>query len=90
MAMADDCRVPLFRHEREHHILVGAPDSLLGVGRDSHVQLGGGSAALSWLYRALCNDCMRTCENANLGDCAYPLEVWMWEHFLVRTRVCLR
>jgi hypothetical protein len=50
----------------------------------------GGSAALSWLYRALCNDCMRTCENANLGDCAYPLEVWMWEHFLVRTRVCLR
>jgi hypothetical protein len=35
MAMADDCRVPLFRHEREHHILVGAPDSLLGVGRDS-------------------------------------------------------
>jgi hypothetical protein len=42
MAMTDDCRVPLFRHEREHHILVGAPDSLLGVGRDSHVQLGGG------------------------------------------------
>jgi hypothetical protein len=38
--MAYGCRVPLFRQEQEHHILVGAPHSLLGVGRDSHVQLG--------------------------------------------------
>jgi hypothetical protein len=34
------CRVPLFRREREHHILDGALDSSPGVGRDSHVQLG--------------------------------------------------
>jgi hypothetical protein len=40
MAMAYGCRVPLFGREREHHILVGASDSLLVMGGDSHVQLG--------------------------------------------------
>jgi hypothetical protein len=40
MAMAYGCRVPLFGREQEHHILVGVLDSLLGVGRDSHIQLG--------------------------------------------------
>jgi hypothetical protein len=39
MAIAYGCQVPLFGREREHHILVGAPDSSLGVGRHSHVQL---------------------------------------------------
>jgi hypothetical protein len=40
MAMAYGCWVSFFGREREHHILVGAPDSSLGVGRHSHVQLG--------------------------------------------------
>jgi hypothetical protein len=38
--MAYGCRVPLFRREQEHHILVGAPNFLLGLRRDSHIQLG--------------------------------------------------
>jgi hypothetical protein len=42
-----------------------------------------GSAALAWLYHALCNDCSRTGENANLGGCAYLLQIWMCEHFSV-------
>jgi hypothetical protein len=51
-----------------------------------------GSAALSWLYRALCDGCTRTGENANLGGCAYLLQVWMWDHFpsVDHTGVCLR
>jgi hypothetical protein len=39
--MAYGCRIPLFIWQREHHILVGSFDSLLGVGGHSHVQLGG-------------------------------------------------
>jgi hypothetical protein len=42
-----------------------------------------GSAALSWLYRALCDGCSRTGENTNLGGCTYLLQVWMWDHFPV-------
>jgi hypothetical protein len=38
--MAYGCRIPLFRWEQEHHILVGAPDPPFGVGRHSHIQLG--------------------------------------------------
>jgi hypothetical protein len=40
MAIAYGCRVPLFGREREHHILVGAPNSSFRVGCDSDVQLG--------------------------------------------------
>jgi hypothetical protein len=40
MAMAYGCRFPLHGQEWEHHILVGPPASLLGVGRHRHVQLG--------------------------------------------------
>jgi hypothetical protein len=58
--------------------LDGAPDSLSGVGRDSHVQLG--ATALSWLYHTLCDDNKRTGDNANLSGCAYLLQVWIWEH----------
>jgi hypothetical protein len=36
-----------------------------------------GSAALAWLYRALCDGCFRTDENDNLRGCAYLLQVWM-------------
>jgi hypothetical protein len=38
--MAYGCQIPLFRWQREHHILVGPPDPLFGVGGHSHVQLG--------------------------------------------------
>jgi hypothetical protein len=34
------CRIPHFRWQREHYILVGAFDPLFGVGDHSHVQLG--------------------------------------------------
>jgi hypothetical protein len=71
--MAYGCWIPLFRWEWKHHILDGAPDSSLGVGHDSHVQLG--SAALSWLCRALCDGYRRTGENVNLGGCAYLIHV---------------
>jgi hypothetical protein len=42
-----------------------------------------GSAALAWLYYALCDGCSRTGPNANLEGCAYLLQVWMWERFRV-------
>jgi hypothetical protein len=38
--MAYGCWIPLFRWQREHHILVGHPDPPFGVGSHSHVQLG--------------------------------------------------
>jgi hypothetical protein len=38
--MAYDCQIPLFRRQREHHILVGASDPLFGVGGHSQIQLG--------------------------------------------------
>jgi hypothetical protein len=34
-----------------------------------------GSAALAWLYRALCDDYLRMGQNANLRCCAYLLQV---------------
>jgi hypothetical protein len=37
MTMAYGCRVQLFGWEREHHILVATPESLLVVGRHNHV-----------------------------------------------------
>jgi hypothetical protein len=51
--MAYDCRIPLFRRQWEHHILVGPPDPPFGVGGHSHVQLR--STVLAWLYRSLCD-----------------------------------
>jgi hypothetical protein len=42
-----------------------------------------GSAALAWLYHALCDGCLRIGRNTNLGGCAYLLQVWMWECFTV-------
>ncbi|CAO2037609.1 unnamed protein product [Urochloa humidicola] len=38
-----------------------------------------GSAVLAWLYRQLCDACKRSGDNANLGGCAYLLQLWMWE-----------
>jgi hypothetical protein len=70
MAIAYGCRVPLFGREWEHHIMVGVPDSMLGLGRDSHVQLG--VATLTWLYHALCDGCTRTGDSANLLRLCVP------------------
>jgi hypothetical protein len=38
--MAYGCQIPLFRQQRENHILVGASNRLFGVGGHRHVQLG--------------------------------------------------
>jgi hypothetical protein len=38
--MSYSCRIPLFRRQQEHHILVGASDPLFGMGGHSYVQLG--------------------------------------------------
>ncbi|RLN03895.1 hypothetical protein C2845_PM13G22500 [Panicum miliaceum] len=45
-----------------------------------------GSAALGWLYRQMCDACRRSGENANLGGCAYLLQLWMWSAFLLASR----
>jgi hypothetical protein len=79
--MAYGCQIPPLIQEREHHILVGAPNHSFGVGHHRHVQLG--SAALAWLYRSLCDRVYRSGPHANLGGCAYLLQIWMWEHFSV-------
>jgi hypothetical protein len=42
-----------------------------------------GSAALAWLYCALCDGFLRIGPNANLGGCTYLLQIWMWERFPV-------
>jgi hypothetical protein len=46
MSMAYGCWFPLRGREWKHHILVGPPASLLGVGRHRHVQLGLGCTGL--------------------------------------------
>jgi hypothetical protein len=38
--MAYGYGIPLFRWQREHHILVCPPDPLFGVGGHSHIELG--------------------------------------------------
>jgi hypothetical protein len=40
MAVAYGCQLPLLGQEWEHHILVGAPASMVGVGHHRHIQLG--------------------------------------------------
>ncbi|XP_062187888.1 serine/threonine-protein phosphatase 7 long form homolog [Phragmites australis] len=42
-----------------------------------------GSATLAWLYRQLCDACRHSGDHANLGGCAYLLQVWMWERLSV-------
>jgi hypothetical protein len=79
MAIAYGCQVPLFGREREHHILVGAPDSSLGVGRHSYVQLevtaARGSVSMPTLEVA------RTSYKFGCGSVSQSLD---------RNRVCLR
>lgn len=41
-----------------------------------------GSTTLAWLYRQLCDACLRSGNNANIGGC-YLLQIWMWEHIPV-------
>ncbi|CAN6310225.1 unnamed protein product [Urochloa humidicola] len=42
-----------------------------------------GNAALAWLYRQMCDACRRSGVSANLGGCAYLLQLWMWERLPV-------
>lgn len=43
-----------------------------------------GTAVLAWTYRKLCEACRRTKGTANLGGCAYLLQIWCWERWPVR------
>ncbi|RLN42961.1 hypothetical protein C2845_PM01G46500 [Panicum miliaceum] len=42
-----------------------------------------GSVALGWMYRQLCDACRHVGSDANLGGCAYLLQIWIWERFPV-------
>jgi hypothetical protein len=48
--MAYGCRIPLFKWQQEHHILVGASNPLFGVGGHIHVQLEGYCTCLVVLF----------------------------------------
>ncbi|CAL5052499.1 unnamed protein product [Urochloa decumbens] len=39
--------------------------------------------ARAWLWHLMCDGCRRSGGNANLGGCAYLLQLWMWEHIPV-------
>ena len=56
---------------------------LVGQDWDNIATFQLGNAALGWLYRQMCDACRRTRENANLGGCAYLLQLWMWERIPV-------
>jgi hypothetical protein len=73
MAMVYGCRVPLFGQEWEHHILLLL--TILCLDWDMIATYNWGSTALALLYRVLCDDCMRTSDNTNLGGCAYLLQI---------------
>jgi hypothetical protein len=57
--------------------------SLLGQDCDNIRVYSWGSAVLAWLYRQLCDACKRSGQDANLGGCAYLLQIWIWERLLV-------
>uniref|UniRef100_K4AIR8 Aminotransferase-like plant mobile domain-containing protein n=1 Tax=Setaria italica TaxID=4555 RepID=K4AIR8_SETIT len=52
---------------------------LLGQNWDNIRGYSWGSAVLAWLYKQLCDACRRTAKDANLGGCAYLLQIWIWE-----------
>jgi hypothetical protein len=56
---------------------------LLGQDWDNIRGYSWGSAVLAWLYRQLCDACRRSGRDANLGGCAYLLQIWIWEHLPV-------
>jgi hypothetical protein len=56
---------------------------LLGQVWDNIRGYSWGSAVLAWLYRQLCDACSRSGQDANLGGCAYLLQIWIWERLPV-------
>lgn len=56
---------------------------LLGQDWDNIRGYSWGSAVLAWLYRQLCDACRRSGRDANLGGCAYLLQIWIWERLPV-------
>jgi hypothetical protein len=52
---------------------------MIGQECDGIASYSWASATLSWLYRQMCDACRRSGPNANLGGCAYLLQLWMWE-----------
>jgi len=56
---------------------------LIGQDWDNIATFSWGNATLGWLYRQLCDACRRSKDSANLGGCAYLLQLWMWERLPV-------
>ncbi|CAL5079069.1 unnamed protein product [Urochloa decumbens] len=56
---------------------------IIGQEWDNIANYSWGTAALGWLYRQMCDGYRRSGGNANLGGCAYLLQLWMWEHIPV-------
>jgi hypothetical protein len=56
---------------------------LLGQNWDNIRGYSWGSVVLAWLYRQLCDACRCSGHDANLGGCAYLLQIWIWEHLPV-------
>jgi hypothetical protein len=69
--MTYGCWIPLFRRQREHHILVGPPDHPFGVGGHSHIQLG------------VCCTCLVVSFDVRRGLEEWPELQPQREHFLV-------
>jgi hypothetical protein len=56
---------------------------LLGQDWDNICGYSWGLAVLLWLYRQLCDACMRSEQDTNLGGCAYLQQIWIWERIAV-------
>ena len=56
---------------------------LIGQDWDNIATFSWGNATLGWLYSQLCDACRRSKDSANLGGCAYLLQLWMWERLPV-------
>jgi hypothetical protein len=52
---------------------------MIGQEWDAIASYSWASTTLAWLYRQMCDACRRCGPNANLGGCAYLLQLWMWE-----------
>ena len=75
--MAIGRRVSIPGFEWEHNLV--DVDRMIGQNWDNIGSFSWENAALGWLYRQMCDACRRSGDNANLGGCAYLLQLWMWE-----------
>ncbi|RLN04599.1 hypothetical protein C2845_PM13G15370 [Panicum miliaceum] len=60
--------------------------ALIEQDRENIATFSWGSTTLGWLYLQMCGACRRSESNANLGSCAYLLQLWMWERILLAGR----